>query len=254
MGTSRPMTDLDEFLTAIGHPLRRQILETIYANPEIAYSQILARVNISSGKFNFHLQKLEPFLAQVEGQYQISNEGLKLYRTWKTLESRLSGTETQPDETPGFFAGRRILAFLLDVMLILALLFIAADFSSLVLESAWWLGGFPVPIFTTRIVEMMFFYPPDLNVVLIRAFVLAILWMYFTILEGYRGQTIGKMIFSIRIVDVSGARMSPHEAAIRALTKVLILPFDILVGVIKSRSVGFLRFFGQYTRTWVVRR
>ena len=60
------MTDLDDFLTAIGHPLRRQILETVYETPGIAYSQILARVNISSGKLNFHLQKLEPFLAQVD--------------------------------------------------------------------------------------------------------------------------------------------------------------------------------------------
>ena len=50
-----------------------------------------------------------------------------------------------------------------------------------------------------------------------------------------------------------GARMIPHAAAIRALTKVLILPFDILIGLIKSRKAGFLRFFGHYTRTWVVR-
>jgi uncharacterized RDD family membrane protein YckC len=100
---------------------------------------------------------------------------------------------------------------------------------------------------------MMVFYPPDLNVVLIRAFVLAILWMYFTIMEGYRGQSLGKMLMGIQIVDVSGARMIPHAAAIRALTKVLILPLDILVGLIKSRKAGFLRFFGNYTRTWVIR-
>ncbi|MFW9830654.1 MAG: RDD family protein [Candidatus Thorarchaeota archaeon] len=247
------MTDLDVFLIAIGHPLRRRILETVYANPEISYSQILSRINISSGKLNFHLQKLDQFLAQVDGQYQISNEGLKLYRIWKKLEGRLSGTETHSGDTPGFFVIRRTFGFLTDIILILCLLFIAADFSSIALEPAWWLGGFPVPIFITRIVEMMVLYPPDLNVVLIRAFVLAILWMYFTILEGYQGQTIGKMLFGIRIVDVSGARMNPHAAAIRALTKVLVLPFDILIGLIKSRKAGFLRFFAQYTRTWVVR-
>ena len=247
------MTDMDEFLTAIGHPLRRQILETVYETPSISYSQILARVNISSGKLNFHLQKLDPFLAQVEGQYQISNEGLKLYRTWKMLDSRLSGTEVTKAEIPGKFIGRRILALLIDVILILSLLFIAADFTSAFqLAPAWWLGGFTVPLFLTRMVEVVFAYP-DLTVVLIRAFILAIFWMYFTVLEGYQGQTLGKMLLGIRIVDVSGARLGQHPAAVRALTKVLILPFDIIAGIIKSRKAGFLRFFGQYTRSWVVR-
>ena len=247
------MTDMDEFLTAIGHPLRRQILETVYETPGISYSQILTRVNISSGKLNFHLQKLEPFLAQVEGQYQISNEGLKLYRTWKMLEGRLSGTEVTKSETPGKYVGRRTLAFLIDVLLILSLLFIAADFaSSFHMVPAWWLGGYTVPLFLTRMVDVVLAYP-DLTVVLIRAFILAIFWMYFTLLEGYRGQTLGKMLLGIRIVDVSGARVGQHPAAVRALTKVLILPFDIIAGLIKSRKAGFLRFFGQYTRSWVVR-
>lgn len=247
------VTNLDEFLTAIGHPLRRQILETIYANPDITYSKILSRVNISSGKLNFHIQKLEPFLIQVDGQYRISNEGLKLYRTWQMLESRLNGKESPRTEIMGFFVFRRLIAFFIDIILILALLFIAADLSSLALAPAWWLYELPLPVFVTRIVEMMVLYPPDLTVVLIRAFILAILWMYFTIMEGYRGQTLGKMLTRVQIVDVSGARMVPHAAAIRALTKVLILPFDILIGLIKSRKAGFLRFFGHYTRTWVVR-
>lgn len=247
------MTDLDEFLTAIGYPLRRQILETVYETPGISYSQILARVNISSGKLNFHLHRLEPFLAQVDGEYQISNEGLKLYRTWKMLEVRLSGTQITGTDTPGLFVGRRTLAFLIDVVLILSVLFIAADFASaFTLVPAWWLGGFPLPLFVNRIFDMLLVYP-DLTVVLIRAFILAILWMYFTLLEGYRGQSLGKMILGIRIVDVSGARVAQQPAAVRALTKVLILPFDILAGLIKSRKAGFLRFFEQYTRSWVVR-
>ncbi len=247
------MTDLDDFLTAIGHPLRRQILETIYENPGISYSRILARVNISSGKLNFHLQKLEPFLAQLDGQYQISNNGLKLYRTWQMLKGRVSRTDTTKAEVPGHFVLRRTFAFVFDIALILSLLFIAADFSSaLMMIPAWWLGGLPLPLFITRIVEMFVIYP-DFTVVLTRAFVLAIFWMYFTLLEGYRGQTVGKMLLGIRIVDVSGARMIPHTAAIRALIKVLILPFDIMVGLVKSRKAGFLRFCGQYTRTWVVR-
>ncbi len=247
------MTAIDKFLISIGHPIRRQILETVYENPGISYSQIQARANISSGKLNFHLQKLDPFLAQTNGQYRISNEGLKLYRTWQMLESRLSGEETPHQKMHGFFIVRRVMAFLIDILMIVSLLFIAADLSALVFEPAWWFWGIPLPNFFTRIFEMMVLYPPDLNVVLIRAFVFAILWMYFTILEGYRGQTIGKMLLRIQIVDISGARMVPHAAAIRALTKVLILPLDVIVGLIKSRQAGFLRFFGQYTRTWVVR-
>lgn len=246
------MTDFDEFIAAIGHPLRRHILHTIYESPDIAYSQILTRINISSGKLNFHLQKLEPFLTQIDGQYRISDEGLKLYRTLLMLEQRVSGKETTRSETPGLFVGRRILALLIDITLLVSLLFIAADLGSLALYPAWWFFNIPLPLFLTRIVEMLVAYP-DLNVVLLRAFVLAIIWMYFTILEGYRGQSIGKMILRIHIVDVSGARMIPHTAAIRALTKVLILPIDVIIGLIKSRKAGFLRFFGQYTRSWVVK-
>ena len=246
------VTELDDFLTAIGHPLRRQILETVYANPDIAYSKILAQVNISSGKLNFHLQKLDTFLSQEDGQYRISDNGLKLYHTWQMLEGRLSGTETPRDDKHHLFFFRRTIAFFIDVALILALIFIAADLSALNFTPAWWLFDMPVPVFLTRMMDLLFGYP-DIIVVLIRAFVLAVLWMYFALMEGYRGQTLGKMLVGLRIVDMSGARMQPFPAAIRSLTKILILPFDVLVGLFKSRKHGFLRFFGQYTRTWVVR-
>jgi uncharacterized RDD family membrane protein YckC len=246
------VTELDDFLTAIGHPLRRQILETVYENPDITYSKILGHVNISSGKLNFHLQKLDAFLSQDDGRYRISDEGLKLFRTWQMLEGRLSGTETPREETHRIFFSRRLIAFFIDVALILALIFIAADFTALNIAPAWWLFDMPMPVFLTRMMDLLFGYP-DLIVVLIRAFVLALLWMYFALMEGYRGQTLGKMLVGLRIVDISGARMQPFPAAIRALTKVLILPFDVLVGLFKSKKHGFLRFFGQYTRTWVVR-
>ena len=252
LGANATTTDLDHFLTAIGHPLRRHILLTIYENPNIAYSQIQARVNISSGKLNFHLQKLEGFLTHKDGQYNLSDEGLKLLRTLGVLEQRLTGKDKVHGDVPGFLFGRRLLAFFIDVTLVVAILFIAADISSISIEPAWWLGFFPVPQFITRIVETFIVYP-DLNVVLIRAYIFAVIWMYFTVFEGYRGQTLGKMVLGIRIVDISGARMSPHEAAIRALTKVLILPIDVLVGLVKTRKVGFLRFFGHYTRTWVIK-
>lgn len=246
------MSDLDYFVTAIGHPIRRQILQTIYANPNITYSQILARINIASGKLNFHLQKLDKFLIQVEGQYQLSDDGLKLIQTLGLLERRLTIKETTHPELPRLYIGRRIIAFIVDIIIVLSILFIAADLTSLALSPAWWLGGYPSPEFLTRIVETFTTYP-ELNVLLIRAYIIAVLWMYFTLLEGYRGQSLGKMILRIRIVDIGGARMTPHEAAVRSLAKVLLLPFDIIVGLIKSRKSGFLRFFGQYTRTWVVK-
>ncbi|MFX1563707.1 MAG: RDD family protein [Promethearchaeota archaeon] len=246
------MTDLDYFVSAIGHPLRRQILQTVYENPKISYSQILARVNISSGKLNFHLQKLDRFLTQVDGQYRISDKGLMLFRTMGMLERRLSGKEYTSPKMPGLFVGRRFFAFIIDVTIILTVLFVAADPTSLIMSTTWWSQGLPVPTFLIRIVDMLITYPEP-NVVLIRAYIFAVLWMYFTLMEGYRGQSLGKMILGIRIVDMSGARMTPHEAAVRSLAKVLILPIDIIVGLIKSRKAGFLRFFGQYTRTWVLR-
>jgi uncharacterized RDD family membrane protein YckC len=246
------MTDLDYFVAAVGHPLRRMILQIVYQTPGISYSQVLSRVNISSGKLNFHLQKLDRFLTQAGGGYRLSDEGLGLFRTLGVLEQRLSTKETVQPKTPGFYVGRRIAAFLIDVFLILTVLFVAADPTSLIIAPAWWLCELPVPTFLTRIVEMLVTYP-ELNIVLVRAYIFAFVWMYFTLLEGYRGQSLGKMILRIRIVTVSGARMTAHEAAVRALAKVFILPLDILVGLIKARKAGFLRYFEFYTRTWVIR-
>jgi uncharacterized RDD family membrane protein YckC len=246
------MTDLDYFVTAVGHPLRRMILQIIYQTPGISYSQILSRVNVSSGKLNFHLQKLDQFLSQVDGGYRLSDEGLELFRTLGMLEQRLSTKEAPLPKTHGFYVGRRIAAFLIDILLILTVLFVAADPTSLIIAPAWWLYGLPVPTFLNRIVDMLVTYP-ELNIVLVRAYIFAFVWMYFTLLEGYRGQSLGKMILRIRIVTVSGARMTAHEAAIRALAKVFILPFDIIAGLVKGRKAGFLRYFEFYTRTWVVR-
>jgi len=246
------MTDLDYFISAIGHPLRREILRVIYENPGISYSQILTRVNISSGKLNFHLQRLERFLSQIDGQYRLSDEGLLMFHTLGILEQRLQTMKVTQPALPGLLIGRRIGAFLIDVLLIMTVLFIATDPTSLSLQQAWWLPGISLPAFINRMVEILIFFP-DVNAVLVRAYIIAFLWMYFTILEGYRGQSLGKIIFRIRVVEVSGARMTLHEAAIRALTKVMFLPIDIIAGLVKARKTGFLRYFGYYTRTWVVK-
>jgi hypothetical protein len=69
----------------------------------------------------------------------VSDDGLKLYRTWQMLEGRFSGTEAPKAEIPGFFVFRRVITFFIDIVLILSLLFIAADLFSVVIEPAWWL-------------------------------------------------------------------------------------------------------------------
>jgi hypothetical protein len=57
----------------------------------------------------------------------------------------------------------------------------------------------------------------------------------------------------IRIVDTAGNKATLHDVAVRALAKTIFLPVDIIVGVVKTRSLGYIRYFAYYTRTIIIR-
>lgn len=83
----------------------------------------------------------------------------------------------------------------------------------------------------------------------------ALLWIYFTIFEGYRGQTLGKILFKSRVVKTDQSEMRYDDALIRNFSKTVILPpvlliFDWLFGL---RKEGYLRYLDWYTKTTVIR-
>ncbi|MFQ6088914.1 MAG: RDD family protein [Candidatus Methanofastidiosia archaeon] len=77
------------------------------------------------------------------------------------------------------------------------------------------------------------------------------LWIYFTLFEGYKGQSIGKMILKLEVKKVDGREIGYDDAAIRNFGKSIIipvLPLDLIFGLGKS---GYFKYFDFYTETSV---
>ena len=62
---------------------------------------------------------------------------------------------------------------------------------------------------------------------------LVVWFLYFTLLEGHYGQTIGKMALSIKVVrEADGAPIDYGEAAVRTILRIIDGLFDYLIGAI----------------------
>jgi len=72
----------------------------------------------------------------------------------------------------------------------------------------------------------------------------ALLFIYWTALEGYRGQSLGKMLLNIAVVGPAGEKIGFKDSAIESFGKAFLLPLDCLAGWIaygKSRQRAFNR-------------
>lgn len=56
----------------------------------------------------------------------------------------------------------------------------------------------------------------------------ALLFSYWTALEGYRGQSVGKMVMNIVVTGPLGENIRFRDAATQAFGKAFLLPFDCL--------------------------
>ncbi len=79
-----------------------------------------------------------------------------------------------------------------------------------------------------------------------------IIMLYFTILEGFKGQTIGKEMMGIKVVRKDGSSINPLIAFIRNLTKIFWIPviLDWLIARIVCKSD--LRLLDKLTNTIVI--
>lgn len=81
----------------------------------------------------------------------------------------------------------------------------------------------------------------------------AILFIYWTVLEGYRGQSLGKMIFNIVVTGPLGECIRFRDAAVESFGKAFLLPVDCLIGWFalgESRQ----RLFNRISDTIVINR
>ncbi|MFB6081137.1 MAG: RDD family protein [Haloferacaceae archaeon] len=77
------------------------------------------------------------------------------------------------------------------------------------------------------------------------------LWLYWTLLEGHRGQSIGKLVLNLRVTDREGDPITYGAAAIESFGKAFLLPIDLVVGVLAYEGRK-LRLFNRLSETIVV--
>ena len=81
-----------------------------------------------------------------------------------------------------------------------------------------------------------------------------IFFLYWTILEGTKGQSIGKMVMNIRVVNRDGSRLDYPTAAVESLGKafIVILILDCLIGWLAMPGTK-LRLFNRISNTIVIK-
>lgn len=75
---------------------------------------------------------------------------------------------------------------------------------------------------------------------------------YWTVMEGFRGQSIGKMVMNLKVVNRDGTKITYTTAAIESLGKAFLLPLDCLIGWLAMPGTK-LRVFNRISNTIVIK-
>lgn len=77
------------------------------------------------------------------------------------------------------------------------------------------------------------------------------LWIYWTALEGYRGQSAGKVVMKIAVTDRRGEAIDYATAAVESFGKAFLLPLDVLIGWLFMEN-EYVRLFNRLSSTIVI--
>ncbi len=90
-------------------------------------------------------------------------------------------------------------------------------------------------------------------------FELLLIFAYWTIMEGFRGQSIGKMVMNLKVVNRNGTKITYTTAAIESIPKaflhipfIIILILDCLIGWLGMPGSN-LRVFNRISNTIVIK-
>jgi uncharacterized RDD family membrane protein YckC len=75
---------------------------------------------------------------------------------------------------------------------------------------------------------------------------------YWTVMEGFRGQSIGKMVMNLKVVNRDGTKIRYATAAIESFGKAFLLPLDCLIGWLGMPDTK-LRVFNRISNTIVIK-
>lgn len=80
----------------------------------------------------------------------------------------------------------------------------------------------------------------------------SMLFIYWTALEGYRGQSLGKMVLNIAVTGTTGEDIRYRDAAIESFGKAFLLPIDCLSSLVYFREKR-QRLFNRLSDTIVIK-
>ena len=222
--------NVTRILSALSHPLRRQILQYLSEKEECSFTDLMNALKVDTGKLSFHIKNLEAFLEQTPaGKYRLSKVGENAIVLIKDLEAWSVEVQiaTKMTSLPLANFKERTAAFLIDLGIAFAIFMAVPNAFSSITPG----GG----IF------------PNFSIILF----LLLLWMYLTLLEGFAGQTLGKRIIGLKVVATGGKRVFYDHAAIRNFGVAFLLPVDLLIGL-RLRDKRYIRYFDKFSGTTVI--
>jgi uncharacterized RDD family membrane protein YckC len=78
-------------------------------------------------------------------------------------------------------------------------------------------------------------------------------FLYWTVMEGMYGQSLGKMVMKIEVAHIDGGEIDYGSAAIQAVGKAFLLPLDLILGLVLYPERD-QRLFNKISETVVVKK
>jgi len=221
--------NVSKILSVLSHPLRRRILVYLNEKTEGSFTDFATTFSVDTGKLSFHLRSLEAFVEQTpQGKYKLSTAGQNAIILIKDLETWAMQTETA---TRSFVHAnsnwkKRVAAYLIDFAIGFTLFFLLPN-------------------------AFLAFTSEDLFAGANLVFFLVLFWIYLTLLEGFSGQTIGKLVAYIKVVGIDGKPISYDRAAVRNFATAFLLPIDLIIGW-RMKDTKYIRYFDKFAGTTVI--
>jgi uncharacterized RDD family membrane protein YckC len=115
---------------------------------------------------------------------------------------------------------------------------------------AWLIDVLLMSILWHRVLIAQEMYVFSINGALLLA---SLLFIYWTALEGYRGQSLGKMLLGLVVTGPLGENIRFRDAAVESFGKAFLLPFDCLICWFALRE-SRQRLFNKLSDTIVINR
>jgi uncharacterized RDD family membrane protein YckC/DNA-binding transcriptional ArsR family regulator len=225
--------NVSRILVVLSHPLRREILSNLNEKGECSFTDLMNALHVDTGKLSFHIRNLDGFLEQSPtGKYRLTKTGENAIRLLGDLKAWSVEVDAAKigSSLPLATFRRRVYAFLIDFAIALAVFAV-----------------FLVLPYTLSLVTKGPTSFLDPSVIL---FSLVLFWIYFTLLEGFAGQSLGKRVIGLMVVRIDGKKLFYDAAAVRNFGKVFLLPFDLIVGF-RLKDGRFIRYFDKFAGTTV---